>query len=58
MIDLLYRRKIVREVLNNFSSKNWNILVPLLVEIGIIFIKKNFNITEMSLDDLKQVLCT
>jgi hypothetical protein len=57
MIEVLYRRKIIREVLNQFSSRNWNIIIPILVEIGILFIKQHHNIGQMNIEKFKEVLC-
>jgi hypothetical protein len=57
MIELLYRRKAIREVLNQFSSRNWNIIIPILVEIGILYIKNHFNIANMKIENFKEILC-
>jgi hypothetical protein len=56
MIEILYRKKIIRDVLNQYSTKQWNALIPILLEIGILFLKNNFIITELNIQDFKNIL--
>lgn len=56
MIELLYRRKVIREMLNQFSTKQWNQIIPLILEIGVIYLRNNFRTTELSVLDFKNIL--
>ena len=56
MIEILYRKKLIRDVLNQYSTKQWNALIPILIEIGILFLKNNFIITELNIQDFKNIL--
>lgn len=56
MIELLYRRKVIREMLNQFSTKQWNQIVPIILEIGVIYLRNNFRTTELSVLDFKNIL--
>jgi hypothetical protein len=56
MIELLYRRKVIREMLNQFSTKQWNQIIPLILEIGVIYLRNNFRTTELSVQDFKNIL--
>lgn len=56
MIEYLYRRKMIREFLNQYSNKMWNQLIPLIVEIAIVYLRKNYNLAETNLEDFKNIL--
>jgi hypothetical protein len=57
MIEILYRRKLIRDLLNQYSSKQWEVIIPLIVEIGIVnLMNNNFNITGLTIEDYKIIL--
>ncbi len=58
MIEILFRRKIIREMLNQFGTKHWNQIIPIFLEIGILFLKNNFVVTELNIQDFKNILGT
>jgi hypothetical protein len=56
MIEFLYRRKVIREMLNQFSTKQWNIVIPIILEIGVHYLRNNFRTTELNIQDFKNIL--
>jgi hypothetical protein len=43
MLEYLLEKRTIRKFLTKYSQNKWNYVVPLLVELGIIFLKKHFN---------------
>jgi hypothetical protein len=56
MIELLYRRKVVREFLNKYSTNLWNGIIPLVFEIGILNLQTSFNTLNFSKEELTNIL--
>jgi hypothetical protein len=56
MIEFLYRRKVIREMLNQFSTKQWNFVIPIILEIGVHYLRNNFRTTELNIQDFKNIL--
>ena len=56
MIEFLYRRKVIREMLNQFSTKQWNLVIPIILEIGVHYLRNNFRTTELNIQDFKNIL--
>ena len=56
MIEILFRRKMIREILNRYSNSFWHQLVPYIMEIGILYVSRNYNIAELSVEDYKYIL--
>lgn len=56
MIENLFRRKQIKEVLNQYSQNKWNQLIPIIMEIGVIYLKNNFNLPALSVEELKEIL--
>jgi len=56
MLELLNRNKEIRDLLDIYPTKDWDELIPLIIEIGISFLKKNYSIVKLNLDDLRKIL--
>jgi len=56
MIEEFYKRKIIRDFLSLFSENKWKELLFLLVEYGVIHLKRNINVASMSLDDFNTIV--
>ena len=56
MLELLNRNKEIRDLLEIYPTNNWEELIPLIIEIGISFLKKNYSIAKLKLDDLRKIL--
>ena len=56
MIEEFYKKKIIRDFLSLFSECKWKELLFLLVEFGILQLRKDYNVASMSLDDLNNII--
>lgn len=56
MIEEFYKKKVIRDFLSLFSETKWKELIFLCLEYGIIFLKRNYNVASLSLDDLNNIL--
>ena len=54
--EKLFRRKIIRELFSNYTENKWNSLLRIILEIGIVILQKNFNITKLTLDNIENIL--
>ncbi len=56
MIEEFYKKKIIRDFLSLFSESKWKELLFLLVEYGILKLRKNHNVASLSIDDLNNII--
>jgi hypothetical protein len=56
MIEEFYKKKIIRDFLSLFSESKWKELLFLLVEYGILQLRKDHNVASMSIDDLNNII--
>jgi hypothetical protein len=56
MLKLLNRNKEIRNLLEIYPTNNWEEFIPLIIEIGISYLKKNYSIAKLKLDDLRKIL--
>jgi hypothetical protein len=58
MLEYLLEKKTIRSFLTKYSQNKWNYIVPLLVELAIIFLKKHFKgqLTSMQLKEIVEEL--
>ena len=56
MIEEFYKKKLIRDFLSLFSESKWKELLFLSIEYGILFLKRNYNVAALSLDDLTNIV--
>jgi hypothetical protein len=56
MIEVLYKKKIIRDFLSLFTENYWKQLIGYMLEYGIITFKKHHNIASMSPEDITQII--
>jgi hypothetical protein len=56
MIDEFFKKKIIRDFLSLFSESKCKELIFLLLEYGIIEMRKNYNVASLSLDDINNIV--
>ncbi len=57
MFELFNRRKIIREILKQFAYDQWEDIIPIIVEIGILYMKQSYpSMLDMSVEDYKMIL--
>jgi len=56
MIELLYKKKIIRDFLSLFTENHWKQLISSLVEFGIINLKKQHKITSLTAEEIIQIV--
>jgi hypothetical protein len=56
MIEVLYKKKVIRDFLSLFTENYWKQLIGYLLEYGIIVFKKHHNINSMSPEDITQII--
>ncbi len=56
MIEEFYKKKIIRDFLSLFSESKWKQLLFLLVEYGILQLRKDYNVASMSLEDIHSII--
>jgi hypothetical protein len=52
MIEILYKRKIIRDFLSLFSDLKWNQLIIHTLEYGILQLKQKCSLASLSIDDI------
>jgi hypothetical protein len=52
MIEILYKRKIIRDFLSLFSDLKWNQLIIHTLEYGILQLKQKSSLASLSIDDI------
>jgi hypothetical protein len=55
MLEYLLEKKTIRTFLTKYSQNKWNYIVPLLVELAILFLKKHFK-TQLTSIQLKEIV--
>lgn len=55
MIENCLSRKIIRDFLKNHSENKWKDLIPILIEIGILYLQKTFDKMNLTNEELKKV---
>ena len=55
MIESCLNHKIIRDFLKNHQENKWKDLIPILIKIGILFLKKEFNKIVFTYDELKKL---
>jgi len=58
MIEHFYQVKIIRDFLNLFSQQKWKSLLTNVLQIGILQLKNNCNLTTLSFDDISNLVET
>lgn len=53
-MEEFYKKKIIRDFLSLFSQCKWKNLCILCMEYGILILKKNYQISSLSMDDIEQ----
>lgn len=56
MMELLYKKKIIRDFLSLFTENYWKQLITSIVEYGIINFKKHHNIASLTPDEIIQIV--
>lgn len=56
MIELLYKKKIIRDFLSLFTENHWKPLIACILEYGIIMIQKHHNIAYLTPEDIYQII--
>ncbi len=56
MIEMLYKKKIIRDFLSLFTENYWKQLIVSIVEYGIINFKKHHNIAALTPEEIIQVV--
>lgn len=52
MIEILYKRKIIRDFLSLFSDNKWNQIIIHTLEFGILQLKLKNNLASLSIEDI------
>jgi len=55
-LEKLFRRKLIKDFFNNYSDAKWESLLQNILEIGIAFLDKNYIISQLSLENLQNIL--
>ena len=55
MIDSCLNHKIIRDFLKNHQENKWKDLIPILIKIGILYLKKEFNKIVFTFEELKKL---
>ena len=53
-MEEFYKKKIIRDFLSLFSQSKWKNLCVLCIEYGILQLKKNYQVSSLSMDDIEQ----
>lgn len=56
MMEILYKKKVIRDFLSLYNEKYWTQLVSHVLEYGIILFKKKYTISALSPDDIYQIV--
>ena len=55
-MEILYKKKVIRDFLSLYSESSWTQLVSHLLEYGIILFKKKYNVTALSPEDIFKIV--
>ncbi len=55
MIDALYKRKEIKDFLDRYSPKQTERVIVNLAEIGVRYLRKNWNLDTFTFDELKEI---
>ncbi len=55
MLEVLTKRKEIRDLLIRFNRNEWDILIPLLVELGISLIRQDYYLDDLTLEDFSDI---
>ena len=53
-MEEFYKKKVIRDFLALFSESKWKNLCVLCIEYGILILKKNYQVSSLSMDDIEQ----
>ena len=53
-MEEFYKKKVIRDFLTLFSESKWKNLCVLCIEYGILILKKNYQVSSLSMDDIEQ----
>jgi hypothetical protein len=56
MIEVLYKKKVIRDFLSLFTENYWKQLIGYILEYGIITFKKHHNVASLSPEDIFQII--
>lgn len=56
MIEILHKRKEIRELLNNYPPNQWENIIPLIVEIGISYLHSTYPKVDFTIEDFTTIL--
>ena len=56
MIDIILKRKPIREFLYNYSNERWKEIIPTVMEIGVLNLKNSFGTYQFSKEDFDSIL--
>lgn len=56
MMEILYKKKVIRDFLSLYSEKYWTQLVSHILEYGIILFKKKYTISALSPEDIFEIV--
>ena len=56
MIEILYKRKTIRDFLSLFSDTKWNQLIIHTLEYGILQLKLRSNLASLSIEDIMNLV--
>ena len=56
MLELLNKRKEIRELLNQYPASQWDNIIPLILEIGIIYLKSTYSTVNFPAEDFQKIL--
>ena len=56
MMEILYKKKVIRDFLSLYSESSWTQLVSHILEYGIILFKKKFNVAALSPEDIYKIV--
>ena len=56
MMEILYKKKVIRDFLSLYNEKYWTQLVSHVLEYGIILFKKKYTISALAPDDIYQIV--
>ena len=55
-MEILYKKKVIRDFLSLYSESSWTQLVSHILEYGIILFKKKFNVAALSPEDIYKIV--
>jgi hypothetical protein len=56
MIEIILKRKPIRDFLKNYSSERWTEIIPNVLEIGVLNLKNSFGTYQFSQEDFQSIL--